>query len=658
MFYVYKISNAEPIDFAAEELKKYLRMMRPDAGDVKISFDKEAKDGFRLGLMSDFGLDTSDVENPSIDDIIYIDTKENEGIIAGSNPRSVLFAVYEYLKKQGCGFYYPGIDGEYIPYSATRNPKDLEAVKYRYVPTTRYRGQSAKTDDIDQIDFLAKVGINTVMIEFMDPPAGSYNHANNQENFPPEPVSKEFSKQLKRRCEIEYARRGFHFHDIGHGWLTAALGFDNSLQRDDKPGRPGYNPGHNDSLYTEEQRSFLAMKNGERKLIYGVPLFTQICMSNEEGRKIVVNYIADYADTHTNIDYLHVWLSDLSNNQCECDACRKKTPSDWYMIMMNELDEELSRRGNDMKVVFISYADTVWAPLKEKIKNPKRFALLFAPIRRSYALTLPEELYEPEIRPFELNKCVFPKNLYEYLAYLKTWDNAYTGDRISFEYNFWRHQTYDFTGLETAKRVYEDARAYEANGISGIIQCGGPCAYFPTGISYYTYAMAMYNKSLSFDEIVEEYFQGIFGDDWREIYEIFTEMSELLPADYVSSSSALIRPNVYVSEEMAEKIPKITPLLEREKKFVEAHYNSDRRVRTLAVRLLEKHIEFVTLMSEVFLAKAKGENEKALELFAPARIKFGRHEPTISKYFSHALYFSALGLCAKIKLEDVTYYLD
>ena len=38
-------------------------------------------------------------------------------------------------------------------------------------------------------------------------------------------------------------------------------------------------------------------------------------------------------------------------------------------------------------------------------------------------------------------------------------------------------------------------------------------------------------------------------------------------------------------------------------------------MRTLAVRLLEKHIEFVTLMSEVFLAKAKGENEKALALF-------------------------------------------
>ena len=92
MFYVYKASSAEAIDYAASELRKYLRMMRPEAGDVRISYNKEKTDGFRLGLMADFGLDTSDVEDIELDDIIYIDTKENTGIIAGSNPRSVLFA--------------------------------------------------------------------------------------------------------------------------------------------------------------------------------------------------------------------------------------------------------------------------------------------------------------------------------------------------------------------------------------------------------------------------------------------------------------------------------------------------------------------------------------------------------------------------------------
>ena len=66
MFYINKITASEVVDFAAEELKKYLRMMRPDAGNVVISYDKNATDGFRLGLMSDFGLDTSDVEDTDL----------------------------------------------------------------------------------------------------------------------------------------------------------------------------------------------------------------------------------------------------------------------------------------------------------------------------------------------------------------------------------------------------------------------------------------------------------------------------------------------------------------------------------------------------------------------------------------------------------------
>ena len=57
MLHIYKITSNSIVDFAAEELKKYLRMMMPESGDVKISYDPTAKCGFRLGLMQDFSLD-------------------------------------------------------------------------------------------------------------------------------------------------------------------------------------------------------------------------------------------------------------------------------------------------------------------------------------------------------------------------------------------------------------------------------------------------------------------------------------------------------------------------------------------------------------------------------------------------------------------------
>ena len=107
MLRITKINSDCTIDFAAEELKKYLRMMMPEAGDVKIFYDAEEKEGFRLGLMESFGLDLSDATDPRVDDVLYIDCDENGGIISGSNPRSVLLSVYEYLRKKPrdfCGY--------------------------------------------------------------------------------------------------------------------------------------------------------------------------------------------------------------------------------------------------------------------------------------------------------------------------------------------------------------------------------------------------------------------------------------------------------------------------------------------------------------------------------------------------------------------------
>ena len=124
MYTIYKITSDHTVDFAAEELKKYLRMMMPRCGEIEIKYDPEAKDGFRLGLMQDFGIDTSEAEDTTLDDIIHIDTDESDGIIAGSNARSVLLAVYRYLTINGCRWLFPGIDGEFIPI------KNIEPTKY------------------------------------------------------------------------------------------------------------------------------------------------------------------------------------------------------------------------------------------------------------------------------------------------------------------------------------------------------------------------------------------------------------------------------------------------------------------------------------------------------------------------------------------------
>jgi hypothetical protein len=235
----------------------------------------------------------------------------------------------------------------------------------------RYRGQcnegaEFQPDMIDVIDWIPKVGMNIFMIENENPVdyyRQYYQHDCNTENRPPEPASDRQIYQWKRQCEAEISKRGLQFHDIGHGFTAAPFGIKFNA---DYPGEDI------DSTLTEEQRSVLAEIGGKRALHPVHPLITNLCMSNKKAREKVTDYVLNYARKHTNTDYLHVWLADGTNNHCECTECQKKTPSDFYMMLMNEVDEKLTAANLNTRIVFICYVDTFWAPLEEKIKNTNK----------------------------------------------------------------------------------------------------------------------------------------------------------------------------------------------------------------------------------------------------------------------------------------------
>ena len=231
MFKIFKITSNHVVDFAAEELKKYLRMMMPRCGEIEIAYDPHAKGGFRLGLMADFGLDTSEASDLSLDDILHVDVDgEGNGVIAGSNPRSVLLAVYRYLTMNGCRWLFPGVDGEFIPVQG------ILPTVYHKMADMRYRGQCNEGGEyqqqmIEAIDFTPKIGMNIFMQEFDNPKAyydNYYDHLFN-DSREPEPVSEETVLQWKRQCEAEISKRGLQYHDMGHGWTAEPYGINSSL---------------------------------------------------------------------------------------------------------------------------------------------------------------------------------------------------------------------------------------------------------------------------------------------------------------------------------------------------------------------------------------------------------------------------------------------
>jgi hypothetical protein len=144
-------------------------------------------------------------------------------------------------------------------------------------------------------------------------------------------------------------------------------------------------------------------------------------MSNPKAREIANRAIVDYAEKHRNVDFLHVWLADCYNNHCECENCQKKLPSDWYVIMMNELDEMLTKAKLNTRIVFICYVDTSWPPIEAKLDNPKRFSLLVAPISRDYTVPVRPDISDVTYPPYKRNDNELFKDVNQYVKVGVDW---------------------------------------------------------------------------------------------------------------------------------------------------------------------------------------------------------------------------------------------
>jgi len=264
--------------------------------------------------------------------------------------------------------------------------------------------------------------------------------------------------------------------------------------------------------------------------------------------------------------------------------------------------------------------------------------MLFAPIHRSYAVSLPAG--EPE-KPLKYvrNQNVYPNNLAWSFEYLKEWQRTWSGACVVYEYHFWRHQTYDLSGLITAKRVHDDVKIYKERGVNGIIQDGSQRSFFPNGFAFYTYARTLFDTSLSYEEILEDYYSNAYGKDWRKFRDYLKNIYDKLPFAYFSRDEAKKRNGVHCDAEQAKRIAEIRELTKVGRELMQEHLDSDYRAQIFSVRLLEYHADFCDLISDWMLAKANGENELATELYEKARVEFGKYESEIQAYYDHYIYF-------------------
>ena len=244
--------------------------------------------------------------------------------------------------------------------------------------------------------------------------------------------------------------------------------------------------------------------------------------------------VVDYAKTHPDTDVLHFWLADDFNNVCECEACSKKRLSDWYVMILNEIDELLTESGLGVKIVFLVYMELYWAPLTEQIRNPDRFLLMFAPIFRSY--TLPFDVTgnwktRPPM-PYEKNKMTYPSDAAEYLAFLEGWKKAFRGDGFDFDYHLMWDINRDFGGETIAKVLFEDIRSLKKIGLNGFLSCQIQRAFYPNGLAFYVMGRALFDGQIGYEALREEYYRGAFGKHAPFAMRFYETLERTVPFSY------------------------------------------------------------------------------------------------------------------------------
>jgi len=405
------------------------------------------------------------------------------------------------------------------------------------------------------------------------------------------------SEDVMQYFDDMMSERGLLRHRVGHGWTGKVLGARNTA---------GWEVEENE--LADEVRPYIAEINSKRELFGGSPVNTNLCLSNPKALELFAEYVVKYITTHHDTEYLHVWLADEYNNSCECSECRKLRPADHYIALLNYLDDVLTKKDINVKLCFLMYTDTLWAPIKNKLINKERFLFMFAPISRSFQISYKDIKTLPDAPVFELNKMQLPKDLSSNLALLKGWQEQIECDSFVYDYHMGRAHHSDPTHINISRLIYDDLHSHKGMGMNGICSCQELRVSFPNALANYVMGQASLNLERSFDEICSEYYMAAYGQSGVELFELMAELSNLFKMDYFKFS-------VDYDAEMVPNMQKVPPVLLKIKKLKENHAETYSDIKEKMWKVLDYFVEYTAVFAEMIMIRESRDKQKLDEFF-------------------------------------------
>jgi hypothetical protein len=604
--------------YAASELARYLGLITGQPVDTRRVNPRFGSWALWVNTQPGQLLMLPEVANPDLDDAIVVQMEAGSGVLIGNNPRSLLLAVYRFLREIGCSWVRPGKLGERVPQKKVQSLSacliEKAALRHRGICI---EGAVSCENLLDIIDWAPKVGFNSYFIQFREAFTFFdrwYSHWLNP-HLKPEPFGIEQAQEMAHQAEHEIKKRGMLYHAVGHGWTCEPLGISGlgwvpkTFELDDKT------------------RSYLAEVNGKREIWQGIPLNTNLCYSNPEVKQLLVRSIIDYLLEHPEIDYLHFWLADDRNNQCECPACQQATPSDFYVEILNALDQQMTGMDLHTHIVFLIYFDLLWTPAVVQIHNPERFTLMFAPITRTYSCSFTPSSAFPPVPAYVRNQLVFPASIEENLAFLKNWQAIFSGDSFVFDYHFWRDHYNDPGYYAIAEILYKDIHNLKAIGLNGFMSCQVQRAFFPTGFGMTVMGRALWDERLEFEDISCEYFAQAFGPGGEQVQEYLAQLSMLFDPCYFRGEQP--RNNLQV----AQRFARIPLVIDNFRPVIEQNLLLEDPCWARSWKYLRMHTDAVEQFAHIAEMLARDERAAARTYWENLQDWAARHEEELQPVF-------------------------
>ena len=376
---------------------------------------------------------------------------------------------------------------------------------------------------------------------------------------------------------------------------------------------------------TDEQLSFTALVNGKRGLFHNSTFFTHFCYSNPKARKMLVDFCVEYVQKKPHIDFLHIWLADSVNNQCECENCVKMTPSDHFVVLLNEIEAAFEKINARTRLVFIMYNDTVRPPETQRLKHPERFTIVTA-IGQLYETGYIVDEYKGELPPFERNKYKAP-SIPLRLLYHKQWKEICNNiPSFIFEYRFYTDQYNDPGDMRIARETYRDMRSLKNVSMQGCINDQTHRMYMPTSLPLLLMGETLFDSSIDFDTFANDYFVSAFGKDGMLVREYLEKLSEnfcvsnvrnykllaigeeALTLDGSPHESFINNPNT------AKKFALIPDILDKFMPVIKKNMAMDEASQRLSWTYLYYHSLICKTLSNIFLLASQNKMDEAKAL--------------------------------------------